>query len=60
MSQEEYVFGIDLEVNRVLTEPEKTKLMIALQDAVQGVLGVATSGVVLIHSDRSEEPSNSS
>lgn len=60
MSQEEYTFGVTLEVNRVLTEPEKTNLMIALKNAVQGVLGVAKSGLVLVHSDRREEPDHSS
>ena len=51
---QELRYSIDIAVNRVLSETEKNKLMIALSEAVEKVLGATKSGTVMIYSERKE------
>ncbi len=45
-------FSVDLAVNKVLTETEKSQLMEALSETIQKVLGKTESGTVLIYSEK--------
>lgn len=52
--EQELKYSIDVAVNRVLSETEKNKLMLALSKALEDVLGLTKSGTVMIYSERKE------
>ena len=49
---QELKYSIDIAVNRVLSETEKNKLILALSKAVEEILGKSKSGTVMIYSER--------